>query len=1216
MKSANGFEVVVQAQALIRKHVGVLTLVGGMTGLSLLLAPAANAQTSAPAGGKARYTKREVDVVGVPQTELTKPQAPSKEVRRGSGPMLTVEEFRGQRQEKIVKINQIAIEKHQRLLRVTDDDDPQKPEFHFRLAELYYEQQRYTNFQARSLDERVFQAKNPGEKARLEQQQKRLEGEERQWLLKAVESYVAASQFRKYEKMDEVLFRLAYLLQTIKKEEQAREFFLRLIKDYPNSKYVPDAYLSFAQYFFDKGEMDAAKKFYEKVEQFPKSSVYGYAVYKKGWCFINLGDFRTALQTFVDVIRLAQAGKAGGNKLANQALEREAKKDVVKAYARTPGAGPDKAWEFFNRTGGDFAPKMMEALAELYWEQGMFGDSTKVYHKMMVLNPESPRLCEWQNKVVRNTLSAGTKRDQVQEVNRLGIAYDRVKAQPAAKKDLVEECRNAFHDISKELALVWHKEAQRTKNPDTYVLVRYVYKDYLDRFSKEKGALDMGFYYAEVLWTTQQWREAAEQYTKVVELDPRGRWVKEAAYAAVLSWKNALNIDDTGQGPDKQGNNTKEFKQQPIPEYQKKMIAAFDTYIKYVPDAPELVTIKYRKARIYYDYNHFDQAAALFQDIVDKHSEHELAEYSANLLLDSLNIQGEHLKMPGKTREALRMVDKFMDTPALMKNPEFAKNMVNLKVDGLVIEAKQYEDRGNYKECGRSMLAAAESMPDHPKHAERLYDSAVCFQNARLVGRAVAVRNELIRTHPNDPLAQKALFKVASGYHQIAFYSEAAQRYEQFASKFPGEKESADALNNAYKFRVGMREYDQAIKDLNDYIRLYGARKPREAADVFFQMGEVYEKENRVNDHIRHLENYLKQWGSKGSIEKQLLAHFKLGEYYWKKSCSQEGVNGACIKIERVSATGRQRAFYEINKRITDKKKKIKEKERTQCGPPTKSKITVLDRTRNFAATAQKHFTDALRLYDNGAAVRRLPAGPDRQSRAVLAQHAAAGSLFYQGEKVYEDFLRLRFPDGLQLQRPNNFDSPRKAAAKKKRFEEDVKKLTKYITEKGTLAARLAGPTTDKKGIYDKVLDYKVAHWTIAGSARIGQIWANFVDQLYTAPIPKELKSKNEWGMNERELFCDELVDKAEPIEAKAVQGYEFCLKAATQESWFNEWSAMCEVEMNQMQPSEYPLAVEARPEAGYSSSLFTPAKVIPELTSSPTTVAAAPQGQTQASGN
>src|SRR4029077_14908059 len=115
------------------------------------------------------------------------------------------------------------------------------------------------------------------------------EKQEQEWLLKAVKGYIAATKFKKDERMDEVLFKLAYLLTSVKKEDQAREFFLRLIKDYPNSKYIPDAYLSFAEFYFEKGEMDAALKFYEKVEQFPKSSVYPYAVYKKGWCYVNLG---------------------------------------------------------------------------------------------------------------------------------------------------------------------------------------------------------------------------------------------------------------------------------------------------------------------------------------------------------------------------------------------------------------------------------------------------------------------------------------------------------------------------------------------------------------------------------------------------------------------------------------------------------------------------------------------------------------------------------------------------------------------------------------------------------------------------------------------------------------------------------------------------------------------------------------------------------------
>ena len=115
------------------------------------------------------------------------------------------------------------------------------------------------------------------------------------------------------------------------------------------------------------------------------------------------------------------------------------------------------------------------------------------------------------------------------------------------KKDQMEECRNSFHDTSKELALIWHKEAQKTKNTDTYALDKYVYKVFLDHFPKDKDAYEMGFYYGELLWTLENWKDAAEQYTKVVEMNPQGKYVKDAAYAAVLAWKNALSVDDHEQ---------------------------------------------------------------------------------------------------------------------------------------------------------------------------------------------------------------------------------------------------------------------------------------------------------------------------------------------------------------------------------------------------------------------------------------------------------------------------------------------------------------------------------------------------------------------------------------------------------------------------------------------------------------------------------------------
>jgi tetratricopeptide (TPR) repeat protein len=535
-----------------------------------------------------------------------------------------------------------------------------------------------------------------------------------------------------------------------------------------------------------------------------------------------------------------------------------------------------------------------------------------------------------------------------------------------------------------------------------------------------------------------------------------------------------------------------------------------------------------------------------------------------------------------------------------MKDQEFRKQMVSLKTDSLVAEAKQYEKEKNYKECGISFVAAAETIPDHKDHAQRLYNAGLCFQNARLVGQAIKAREQLIAAHPKDTLAQRALFQIASGYHQLAYYSEAAKRYEEFANKFPGEKQAFTALGNAYSFRIGLGEFDKAVEDMNSFVKYYGEKKPADAANVVFQMSEVFEKQKKNDELAKHLDAYLKKWGAKGGIDKQILANFKLGELAWTKSCPQEGVNGACIKVDRVTMNGKAKAIYVINKGIKDKKKKLKEKLRTQCGPPTSSKITVYDRKKGDADSAQKRFSEVLKLWAHGDAEQKLahqvPNQGEAAARAVFMRFAVAGAAFYQAEQVYEQFLKVKFPAGLDFQQPTQFDNKKVTEAKKKKFEDSSKKFMVYLTDKTKLAERLAGPSKEKKGMYDFVLDYHVAHWTIAGSARIGQVFADFVNQLYTAEIPKDLKEQDEWGNRPREIFCDALVDKAEPIESKAVVGYDLCLKAATDQSWFNEWSTMCEVELNQMKPSEYPLAAEAKPEPGYVSTPITPAAVVSEL--------------------
>jgi tetratricopeptide (TPR) repeat protein len=502
------------------------------------------------AGAAGKLTKTVRDVQSLPETERSVAQA---KTASKAEPRLTVDQFIGRQQARIQNISDRQIRYLQRLIQMAAPDDPQVPDYVFRLGDLLSEKHRFLNALVRGHDEPIFRAEQARDTARAAEERRQQEREQLQAddvLRKAVQHFVAVARYPRYPRMDEVLYRLGYLLDLAGRPDRAREVYHRLLKEHPQSRFVPDAFLSFADDFFAKGDMAQAFAFYSKVTRFPQSSVYGFALYKKAWSQANLGDHKAALGTFVELLAQCQAGKIG--QAQRGPLEKETRRDLVRVYARTPNSDPDRAWEFFRRVGGPEASRMLQSLAEIYWEEGMASSSSRVYRKVMTLEPQSPSLCAWQDKVLRNTLSAGSEPDQIQEIQRLGTTYRYLQQLGSIKPDVIAECRARYHDASRELAFVLHKQAQRVKQLPTYQLAAAAYREFLGGFESEPASTEVAFYYAECLWqiaTLSQsnqvlWREAAEQYTRVIHLDPRSPFVKEAAYAAVLAWQNVVYEND------------------------------------------------------------------------------------------------------------------------------------------------------------------------------------------------------------------------------------------------------------------------------------------------------------------------------------------------------------------------------------------------------------------------------------------------------------------------------------------------------------------------------------------------------------------------------------------------------------------------------------------------------------------------------------------------
>lgn len=1124
----------------------------------------------------ARYTKTEVSVQAK-QTARTKAPTEKKQAPP-TRPKLQAETFRSEMRAKVAKLTDAAIRKLMQLIEVTDAGDPEKPDFLFRLAEHYRDKKVLLEFKAREMDEQIYKA-SAGRKPRLKSTQKTYERQSRGWMIKAIKMYLAiysAPAYRKYERMDEVLFNLAAMLNEVNRQDKAREVFGRLIRNYPQSRYIPDAYLSFAEFYFNKNQIEKSLRLYEQVGRYPDSAIYGYSVYKQGWCWLNLKDPRRALELFVKVIK--NATKWGGTKKGKIILVKEAKKDAVRAYSHV--GTPARAWTFFKRIGGTYSMKMLERLANMYYDQGKFLDSVQVFKNLIRLNPKSKTLCSWQYNIVRATLSGKDKRQQVVETKRLAAVYSLQKKRGGVRKTALMECRENAAAVLRELATTWHREAQKTQNQDTYGLAQYLYKEYIDTFPKEKDAYVMSFYYAELLFKLEKWDQSADAYTHVVKMKPRGKYLKEAAYAAVISWKNALNVDQEIKDTDRTSKKSPEdMKPRPIPSKQKKMIAAFDTYIKYVPQSPELVPIMYRKARIYYENNHYQKAANMFATIATKHSDHELGIYSANLLLDALNALKKFVELE-------KWVDKFLQNPRLAQG-EFLAQLRKLKSGIQRKQAEQLQKDKRFRECGQKYAKLANEYSDDPRWPELVFNAALCFEAAKLIGLAISLRDTLIKVKPKHPLAQKAFYMIAGNYHALAWYSRAADYYERFARQFPGEKEAPKALQNAIVFRLGRAEYDKAIDDAQAFAKNYGRRAQyaSRTASVIFSLGTIYEQRNSTEAVIKHYTNYLRKWGKKGGADRQILAHVKIGEALWRDSCPHKGVNGACIKVKRV------RSKRTIKRRRKGRKRKKTIELRAQCGPETKSKISVTKRNPSKSRKALGHFKKALALFKRSG--RKAVRGEDKEEiarRKLAMESAVAEARFHQAEGQLERFLEKEFPKGL------DFSGGTSKRAKKK-LKESNKKFKKYLDSKGKMLAKT-------RAIYQDVIKMRVAHWAIAGAARIGQLFQNFADALYTAPVPKPPVPKALIRREDKEMFimtftdnyCDKLEDEAGKLEKKAIGGLATCLSKSTELSWYNEWSRLCEKELNQIKPAEYPLASEIRAKPRYVTVSADRAGVIERL--------------------
>jgi tetratricopeptide (TPR) repeat protein len=912
-------------------------------GLLLPLLASAQAPAAHRPGKDADLKKKEVSLA--PDRSLAGDITRKKE-KREEAPALRYDQFRLQ-----VEL-QVAAKRREQLKDLTaiielSQDAKEKPNLLFRLGELYWEESKFYFFEGNRKDDDKLKAMTAEDAAgieRAEAEKGALLAQSKQYAQRAIEQYSRIVQeFKGYERTDEVLYFLGLNLMDMGDEKRGLVAYRRLIDKYQKSRYLPDAYLAVGEYHFNasKGKRDQLEKAleaYQSAARFTENAVYGYALYKQGWCYVNLGDFEKAMDQFKAVVLFAdfagveQVEGKKGSRSNRSGLAREARNDYVRAYSRS-GGGPTEAREKFSRLAKtpDDLRLMLKQLAGLYYEDGKDREAAVAYNGLIAERPLSPEAPGFQSRIVDCVMRGNQKQITVQQVRRLVKVMDDVlKGNPKLEdKDqrALDEARELAERTISRLAVDWHNEGKKTRDEQTFEFANAVYADYLTLFPQSTKAYDLRFFWAELLNDNLgRFELAAEQYSRVFGQDIEkvekkgkpGKWMANAGYNAILAWTEVVKRAEA-EGRLKAPAGADPTQRLALAPEKQSLVDASERYLKYVDRGERRVEIAYKLARLYYEHNWFEEAVKYYAEIALQHADYKsedgtrLAEYAANQVLDSYNFLGDWQKVNEWARRFYAE-----DRLAVGKFREELKGIIEQSSFKLIA---QLEGRSEFAQAGEAYLRFATEWPRSELADRALFNAAVDFYKARALDRAIEVRTQLIQRHPRSVYVPETMYALAEGHEAVADFEAAADLYEAYAAAYEkrraalkakpqprgGKKEARkdpteqvwdearaqDALFNAAVFREGLGAVKAALHDREKYLELWPDSKDAEA--VGKSILELYEKLGNWQRVLKGLEEYERQWLRDPS--RVLQAEGRLALIYEEKLKASKAARGVYLRI-------------------------------------------------------------------------------------------------------------------------------------------------------------------------------------------------------------------------------------------------------------------------------------------------------------------------------
>lgn len=786
-----------------------------------------------------------------------------------------------------------AISAFEEFLTRYPNDPRYTPDVMFRLAELYYE---------RSSDDQTVAMRE------YEENLKKLDPEKNPTppaepkidFSKSIALYKRLiSEFPNYKLNDASYYLLGYCEEKQEQFENAKAAYERLIASYPKSKFTTEAWVRLGEYYFDAYDVpDALAKAadaYEHAIADPAHPLYDKALYKLGWTYYRMDRFDDSVARFIALADFYQAeAKKRNEEEVGGDLRSEALQYTAISFVDEKWGSLAKAQETFAKLGGrPYEGEIYRRMADVYFDQTKHTEAIEAYRLVLQKDPLIKDAPQIQQRIVQAYERDRKLEEAFAESSKLANMFvpgtpwhEKWKRDPdviAASGDLAEKSLYSTAIYHHQQALVYKQEQKFEQAKAAFETAAKAYQSYLGRFPRSKNAYEMEFYWAECLYNSFQFAEAAKHYAAVRDSGQDVKYQNDSAYSTVLAWQKQLDLDArTGKSPAYKVQTSKELTELPKPiplnETEKQYVVNSDKYLERAKGGDEKAPgIAYRAAEIFYTHHQYEEARKRFEGIISKYPKTEIAQYAVNLTIESFLIEKNFVAVEDFS-------DKFLKNGQVIDpKSKLATELTKFNLGAKFKRAEDLMAKGEYDAAAKKYIELVQAEPKHEFADKALNNAAVCYENVQRFDSALKLYERIFSEYPNSTLADSALFRVAVNAERSYDYDKAIEKYQKLVKEYPQAKDRENALYNTARLMEALQRYNEAAAA---YLRFADAYpKSEEAPKAQFLAAVVYEKTQDWGKQIGALSEFVQKFSKDGKqTELVVEAKKRIGDAFEKQN--------------------------------------------------------------------------------------------------------------------------------------------------------------------------------------------------------------------------------------------------------------------------------------------------------------------------------------------